>query len=89
MFARSGISEIVCFNRTDNVVRRADLGEFEATSSSSSSSSRPAVVDVDVVEGNMAVIPCPGLPPSRPSALVEFLHNDVKLTTSGWSIRSE
>ena len=43
--------------------------------------SRP--VDVEVVEGNVAVIPCPGIPASRPSALIEFIHNGVKVTQSG------
>ena len=61
----------------------ADLGEFEDISSSSSS--RSTVVDIEVVEGNVAVIPCPGIPPSRPSAMIEFLHNGVKVTQSGQS----
>jgi len=60
-----------------------DLDEFEDISSSSSS--RSSVVDVEVVEGNIAVIPCPGIPHSRPSAQIEFLHNGVKVTQSGQS----
>ena len=60
-----------------------DLDEFEDISSSSSS--RSSVVDVEVVEGNIAVIPCPGIPRSRPSAQIEFLHNGVKVTQSGQS----
>ena len=54
---------------------RADLGEFEDVASSS--------VDVEVLEGNVAVIPCPAIPPSRPPAVIEFLHNGVKVTQSG------
>ena len=61
-----------------------DLGEFEDSSSSSSSSSRSAV-DIEVVEGNVAVVPCPRIPPSRPSPLIEFLHNGVKVEQPGQS----
>ena len=55
------------------------MGEFEDISSSSSSRS----IDIEVVEGNVAVIVCPGIPASRPAAVVEFLHNGVKITQSG------
>jgi len=37
------------------------------------------------VEGNVAVIPCPGIPDSRPAPDVEFLRNGVKVTQSGQS----
>ena len=57
------------------------MGEFEDISSSSSSRS----IDIEVVEGNVAVIVCPGIPASRPAAVVEFLHNGVKITQSGQS----
>jgi len=60
-------------------VWRADLGEFEDISSSSSSRS----IDIEVGEGNVAVIPCLGIPASRPAAVIEFLHNGVKVTQSG------
>jgi len=64
--------------------RNSDLGEFEDIGSDGSSA-RTTVVDVEVVEGNVAVIPCPGMPLSRPPAVAEFLRNDVKLTRSGRS----
>jgi len=53
-----------------------DLGEFDDVTSGS--------VDVEVVEGNVAVIPCPGMPSSRPAVLItEFTRNGAKITQSG------
>jgi len=72
----------ICKRFSDaDTLRHADLGEFEEITSGSGS--RSSVVSVDVVEGNVAVIPCAGIPPSRPSAVIEFLHNGVKVTQSG------
>ena len=40
---------------------------------------------VEVVAGNVAVVPCPGLPPSRPSAVVQFDYNGARITPFGQS----
>ena len=60
-----------------SVRRVSDLGEFDDVTSGSGSR------DVEVVEGNVAVVPCPGAPPSRPAAAIEFTRNGVKVTQSG------